>query len=291
MYKNGKPNYNEVIFTQEQLDDIRTMYEQKISSVKIGKKYHVGHHVILKALRNMGVEINQAKMVRKYSIDETFFDVIDAPEKAYILGLFYADGCNCADKSTITISLQEEDKTLLETIRVIMHSEKPLEYLDYSNKHDYGYHYKNQYRFIAFSKHLCSALSALGVVPNKSLITTFPDEVPLQLISHFIRGVYDGDGSVHRAIKNEHNHAITVTITATKMFCEGLKTVVEDTLGISGKIYDASCHNGITSVFTLSGRNISKIFLDWIYADATIYLSRKFELYLDYYDINKSLIT
>ncbi len=101
--------------------------------------------------------------------------------------------------------------------------------------------------------------------------------------------MYDGDGSVYMQCKNENNHAVTVTITATENFCIGLKNAVEKTLGISCHIYDASCHNGITRVFTLSGRNVAKIFLDWIYENPIIYMQRKYDRYLEYYNINNSL--
>lgn len=60
-------------------------------------------------------------------------------------------------------------------------------------------------------------------------------------------------------------------------------------LNIRGHIYDASCHNGITKVFTLSGVNVAKVFLDWMYKDATIFLQRKFDRYREYY-INESNI-
>lgn len=289
MYKNGKPNYNETVFDTDQQKDIISSYLSGESSVSIGKRYGTSHKPILKVLHANDIEVSQAKMVRKYNINKNFFDVIDTPEKAYVLGLFYSDGSNNPNKQTISLSMQEEDYELLEQVRLVLQSDKPLEYLDYSKKHDFGYHYKNQYRLLAFSKHICDSLTRIGVVKNKSLVIEFPDCIPKHLISHFVRGVYDGDGSVYRQIKNEHNHAITVTITATENFCIGLVAVVEKAIGIKCHIYDASCHNGITKVFTLSGRNVSKKFLDWIYKDSTICLQRKYNRYLEYYATDNSL--
>ena len=291
MYKNGKPNYNEIVFTEEQEKDIISSYLNGESSVKISKRYKIGSHKpILKVLHKNNVSVSQARLVRKYDLDESFFDNIDSQEKAYILGLLYSDGSNNPKKSTISISLQEEDKELLEQVRNLIKSEKPLEYLDYSNKHDFGYTYKNQYRLLLFSSHMCKSLVSLGVIPNKSLKLTFPVFLEEEYLRHFIRGVYDGDGSIHSSYRNDNNVPITVTITATENFCIGLKNVVSKELGISSGIYDASCHNGITKVFTLSGRNVSKKFLDWIYKDATIFLQRKFLRYLDYYNMDESLL-
>lgn len=289
MYVNGNIVYNEKVFSAEQQLDIINSYLNHESSVSIGKRYNVSHKPILKVLHRNGIEVSQAKTVRKYNVDEQFFDVIDTPEKAYVLGLLYSDGSNNPSKSTVSISLQKEDKELLEHVRLLLKSDKPLEYLDYSNKKDFGYTYKDQYRLLIFSKHICDAIEKLGVVKNKSLIIDFPSFISDELMPHFVRGVYDGDGSVYMQCKNDNNHAVTVTITATNNFCIGLKRVVEESLGIACHIYDASCHNGITKVFTLSGRNVAKKFLDWIYENPTIYLQRKYARYLEYYDINNSL--
>ena len=237
----------------------------------------------------MGVEVSQKKMVRKYNLNENYFDNIDTSNKAYIMGFLHSDGSNNINKSTISLSLQEEDREILEQIRNEIGSEKPLEYLDYTNKHDFGYTYKNQYRLIMFSSHMCNELNNKGITPNKSLTIGFPNWLTQDLISHYVRGVFDGDGSIYQAFRNENNKPITVTITATESFCEELKLLCKKIININACIYDASCHNGITKVFTLSGRNVCKKFLDWIYCDADLYLQRKFNRYCEYYNINNSL--
>lgn len=142
-YKNGKEVYNKKIFTLEELKDIKESYIKGESSVSIGKRYGISHKPILRELHNMGVDVDQKKSVRKYQLDEHYFDSIDTPNKAYILGFLHSDGSNFPDKSTISLSLQEEDIDILERIRKELKSEKPLEFLDYSNKHDFGYTYKN----------------------------------------------------------------------------------------------------------------------------------------------------
>lgn len=290
MDKNGKPNYNEIVFTDSQKKEIIDLYNNGVSSVKIGKIYGVSHKPILKVLHANGVEVDQKKFVRKYQVDESFFDYIDTPEKAYVLGVLYSDGSNNPNKSTVSLSLQEEDYALLEQINVLLKSDKPLEYLDYSNKHDFGYHYKNQYRLLVFSHHMCTRLVELGVVPNKSLKLSFPTFLNDNLIRHFIRGVYDGDGSIYQFYRNPNNIPITVTITCTKDFCIGLNETVMRHIGVKGGIYESSCKNGITKVYSLCGRNVTKKFLDWIYEGSTICLERKYNRYLEYFGMNNSLV-
>ena len=211
-----------------------------------------------------------------------FFDKIDNQDKAYILGFLYADGCNYKPKQTVSMSLQEEDFDILEKIRVCMGNEHPLEYIDYSNKHDFGYTYKNQYRMLIFSKHMCDSLDNIGMTPNKSLTLEFP-MIDKELYRHFIRGYFDGDGSVYQSFVNENNKPVTLTITSTLLFLEKIKQIISDELGIYAGIYDASNHNGITKVLSMS-TEASNIFLDWLYLDANLYMQRKYDRYIKYFN-------
>jgi hypothetical protein len=277
-----KKNYKKYIFTEEQKDLVVKLYNELGSSVDVGKLFNVGHKVVTKVLEEKGIKRTAAKK-RQYKINECYFDEIDTPNKAYILGFLYADGCNCMSKGTITMSLEEGDRDVLERIRHEIDSERPLEFLDYSNKHDFGYTYHNQYRLLLFSSHMCQSLQSHGMVPNKSLVLKFPtlDE---KLVPHFIRGYFDGDGCVCQG-KRETN--FLATITSTNDFCIKLKEIVEHVIGINCYIYDASNHNGITKVFTTSGRLQVKSFLDWIYKDADMFLERKYNRYIQYFYNNE----
>lgn len=270
--------------TQEQKDKIKDLYLSGMSSTKIGKMFGCTHKPILAILEEFGIQRDQKKLVRKYKLNEHYFDVIDTPNKAYILGLLHADGCNKMDKSTISIGLQESDKDLLEQIRLEMGSEKPLRYIDNSNKHTFGYTYENMYELNMFSKYMCQQLADKGIVPNKSLVIGFPEWLDDNLISHYIRGVFDGDGSICKS-----KNTIHINIVGTDSFCQSLKLICNEILNINSSIYDASCHNGITKQFAIHSKEQIKIFLDWIYKDAEIYLQRKYDRYCEYYNINNSL--
>lgn len=158
----------------DEKDKICNLYLDGFSTVKIGKMYGVGNKSIASVLSDRGIERDRSLSTRIYHLDEHYFDVLDTPNKCYIFGFLLSDGSNNRNKSTVTISLQEEDREILERMRLELNSDKPLEYLDYSNKHDFGYNYKNQYRLLFFSTKLCNALSSHGLMPNKSLILEFP---------------------------------------------------------------------------------------------------------------------
>lgn len=272
--------------TQEQKDEIVKLYIDGNSCTTIAKKYTCSHHVILDILEQQGIPRDAKRFHRKYQLNEHYFDVIDTPNKAYILGLLHADGCNKMDKGTVSIALQESDKDLLETIRLEIESEKPLRFIDNSNKHTFGYTYENMYELQMFSVHMCEQLADKGIVPNKSLVIGFPDWLDDNLISHYVRGVFDGDGCICRP---SSSNTVITSIVATDSFCQSLKEICIDKLNINPNIYDTRCHNGITKSISFGGRDKSKIFLDWIYQGAEIFLQRKYDRYCKYYNINNSL--
>ena len=264
-----------IIFSESEEKDICNMYLSGMSSVKIGQVFNCNHKTIAKVLEKNSID-RIGVGLRKYKLNEHYFDYIDTPNKAYILGFFYADGSNNEDKQTISMSLQEEDKYILEVIRQEINSEKPLEFLDYSNKHDGGYNYKNQYRLLMFSKHMSQVLHDKGMPQNKSLILQWPMFLKDDLISHFLRGYIDGDGHLRKV-----GHFIS--LVSTEAFCNLAKEHIENRLEIKCKIVDAPCHNGITRQLIISKKENTKPFLDYIYQDAEIYLQRKYQIYCEKY--------
>lgn len=220
-----------------------------------------------------------ARKYPKYLINEYFFDVIDTQEKAYVLGLLYADGCNCSNSTRINLSLQEGDKQILEDITNLIQPTKPLRFVDLSNRVNapgFGIS-KNQYSLEINSRHMSDRLTDLGCTPCKTLTLQFPtsEQVPNHLIRHFIRGYFDGDGG----------------ISGTKpiMYFEGmedfnlqLQEVLIRELGFS-KTKMFRRREGCKSVsMQYCGRFQVPRFANWIYEDCTICLKRKRDKFLTY---------
>ena len=281
---NKKPKYNEIIFTEEQKQEIIDMYTNHgCSTVLIGKEFGVSHKTIARLLEKNGIARSYVGN-RRYHFDEHYFDFIDTPNKAYILGLLYADGYNSVDKWTIRIQLQYTDKEILELIKKELKLEKPLKFVKCSNKvASNGFISKDMYSLEFYSKHMCKTLERLGMVQNKSLVLEFPDFLDKDLYSHFIRGYYDGDGSLCNHFTKKGWFQSLLTITSTNNFCTRCLDIIREYSGISGGgIYDSSGHNGITKVLSISGTNQTKAVLDWLYTDAELFLRRKYDLYIDF---------
>lgn len=233
---------------------------------------------ISRFLKRSGIKIknNRSELSRKYSINEHYFDIIDTEDKAYFLGLLYADGCNYEKENSISINLQERDVDILNKMNIAMENSKPLCKIIYDKVHP---KWSNQYKISIYSKHMSSTLSALGCVGCKSLILQFPKEhiVPRNLIRHFIRGYFDGDGSfgVYSHGKQK-NKTLSIGIASTLMFCSRIKEILQE-LNINSHIY--SPPNKETKILKLSSKS-AKSFLNWIYYDSTVSLDRKYSAFL-----------
>lgn len=226
----------------------------------------------------------------KYNINQYYFDNLRDADAIYIIGFLYADGCN-QHKREVIMSLEENDGYILEEINNKIQNEFPIRFVDYSNKHDFGYNYKNQYTLSIYNRRIGEVLNLLGFTPRKSLSLTFPKWLHPSMYPSFINGVFDGDGSIFKHNSDgKINGNISLTITSTESFCKALTDISAQYIGINSHIYDASCHNGITKVYNITGYNVCKKFLDWMYKERTFFLKRKYKRYCDYYNIDNSVI-
>ena len=117
----------------------------------------------------------------------------------------------------------------------------------------------------------------LGCIPNKSLILKFPNEkqLPKNLLKHFIRGYFDGDGYI-----SKNNKPITINILGTKEFLLKLCEIINiDKNKVKNKTLNKN-----TYYIEINGKN-ARNFCNFIYRDSNIFLNRKKELY-NYY-LNK----
>lgn len=258
---------------------------RKMSTVQLGQLYGVGNKCIAVVLKERDIQRCSQEFNRQYSVDEHYFDAIDNSNKAYCFGLIAADGNVNFNKRTISICLEECDKEILELVNKEIKNSKPIDFIDYSNKHDFGYTYKNQYCLRIFSTHMCNTLISQGIAERKSYHFQFP-KLDTDLLSHFVRGYFDGNGSM--GFRNVTNYMakskgcrLSLSITSTFEFCNSLSDLLLS-LGIYSKVAEASNKNGITAALYISKIKDINLFLEWMYKDANIYLKRKHDIYLQY---------
>lgn len=224
---------------------------------------------------------------RKHFFDEQYFDIINTEEKAYWLGFLYADGANCDKGKNVSLSVSEVDAYMLERLKQNIGSDHKI-YIKLSS----GFKGKPIHMLLLNSVYLCDSLARQGCIPRKSLTLKFPtvEQVPVDLLRHFVRGYFDGDGSFcSRVTKNKTSLKGEVSIVSSEMFCEKMKEVLNQLFSIGGYIKTHTCPSGQeTFYFVLNGGNQVIQFMDWIYKDATIFLDRKREKYRQFL-INRNI--
>ena len=141
----------------------------------------------------------------RWTEDESVFQGLSlTPDEAYLIGLIYTDGSLTFDKHSgrWRITIASKDKVLMEQLRARMTPSKKL------------YRNRGCYYIVTNNRNDINFLVSIGLHANKSYTIQVP-WLPRHLQSHFVRGVFDGDGSVFRSkttFKGKTYNYIGVTI-------------------------------------------------------------------------------
>jgi hypothetical protein len=226
-------------------------------------KYNIARQTVRAFAKRIGAHKGNTIKLKKYSLDVNYFKSIDTINKAYILGFIYADGCNT--RRGLQIGLHEKDKEVLEFIKKELNADNALTYIKPFKK---GWSYKWDLRIS--SKELSNDLTEKGCPPAKSLIVKFPDFIDDNLMPHFIRGYFDGDGCITICDKGYGRLYFTC---GSKDFIEGLRNYFYKQTGHLLPLYDKNCYSLMTS------KQVAvKSIINLMYTDSTFSMQRKHQI-------------
>lgn len=284
MYR-GK--HGRIMFEEKDIEQLKTLYEGGHSQVSISKIMGVNHNRIREIMKENKIRVRtDREQALQYKCNENFFDVIDTEQKAYWLGFIYADGYIVAKRKhnsrKLGIAISEKDVELLKRFKKDIESTHPIgKYESTASSFEGSYPYV---RVIISSSKIAEDLFRLGVFEQKTEKIQFPTEnqVPKRLIHHFIRGYFDGDGSISQYQKKS---AFTISFCGTREFLDGLQNYFGTSLKLD-KRHDNNVNN--YSLGIGGNRQVEEI-LDDIYKDATVFLMRKHNRYIDLKEQNKKM--
>lgn len=229
------------------------------------------------------IELKSSKMGLKkspYSCDYYYFETIDTEEKAYWLGFLTSDGWINKSKKTnagvIGIELQYCDIGHLKKFnKSILGNYQITDRWRSCNLSENKEKKHHSCCIRIFSSVMYNSLKNLGFANNKSYDFHIPT-IPQNLIRHYIRGYFDGDGCFCFTNKS---FGISFVTASLPLYEDLLKILKE----VSIITYNSSYINEFGTV--MYRPEIYKFedkikFLDWIYKDSTIYLDRKYKKYL-----------
>lgn len=254
----------------------------------IGKIYGVSRVAVYTRLKKHGIQQRSKSEARleaqkQGKLPQEFFDINESffsnwsPEMAYVLGLIITDGC--VSKAG-TVSLCLNDKELLEKVKKVMGAEHKIG----ASKHQKGLYY---FRFSR--EKLAKDLEKLCVVPRKSLIVKFP-EVPKEYLSDFIRGVFDGDGSVFFDRRRLNFPLRAKFMSSSEDFIVKLQATLEELGMPKMTIYKQKTKNGWSYMFIYAHKDSMALFnLLYNNAKSALYLERKHKRFLEGLDLSRGL--
>lgn len=241
--------------------EILSLYENKVGT----------ENTIMSIVKEVGINRPRGIIC---DADVDYFETIDTEAKAYYLGLMLTDGNvhkikRNTEQYRIQIALQSQDRDILERFKKELHS---------SNK---IIHYQKDKRdeciFGIQSVKMAYDLSKQGITPNKTFIAELNYNIPPDLFRHYIRGIFDGDGTVYYS--NEHLHF--GFYGTHKLVTQVQDWLIEQINLTRHKITDKET----VSFTTYQKRKDIENFYNLIYTDASFYLKRKkekFDNYLNY---------
>lgn len=200
-------------YSMEREEVVKMYTEEGVGINTVGKKFNVSPRFVLKHARKAGVMRTNEDY--QYNLNIDYFKQIDTRNKAYVLGIMYADG-NVTDNHDIRLSLTEKDKNILDKIKEDMGYDGPLQYCDNAKR---KYKTKPCYTLSIKRVKMAKDLIKLGCMPNKTWEARFPGEgiLPPEFIADFCRGYWDGDGHVSKDEK-------TLAVIGNKFFISEMIT-------------------------------------------------------------------
>lgn len=131
--------------------------------------------------------------LRRIRFNESFFSSLDSQASAYFLGLLFADGCVAKRANTVEITLAEPDDHVL---RDFVHSIEGHGCQIRPRRRDDRV--KTFHRLTLCSKTMADSLIAWGMGPGSKSAMQLNRPIPVELVGHFVRGFWDGDGHIGR---------------------------------------------------------------------------------------------
>ena len=243
-------------------EKIKSLYfDNGMSTEEIAKICGTSRGNIWEHLKKMKCTLRTSPEAHKiYTLNDKFFEEMNSPIHYYWFGFLMADGYNNEKKRVVALRLSGVDTSHILKFQESISTNAPVkEFI--SNSRLFG-------MLDICSKKLSEDLAKLGCVQAKTKILTFPT-VPDIYQKDFIRGYFDGDGSICQS-----KTASCMDIAGTKEFLLDCQKILMRECALN-----LTKLNPVSSIFTLRyGGNIQlKRIYDYFYYPGCIKLDRKYD--------------
>ena len=265
-----KPRVMSKPFSEEQIEDILTRYQNKEPAQRLAKEYGVTINRIKSIVVSNGVFWDNLptnyKLKSGCQINRECFKNFDSEKELYFFGLLLADGCLVKNTNSIQIALQTKDVSILKEFSNFLNLNRSPKQLTRQNGYSLNF----------ADKVIADTLRSVGLESAKSLNEKLPSFYLEDCVDmrHFWRGFVDGDGSVmsllsYRARGVRLIGTLELT-TAFEKFCRKFANTSEKEC-IQNKKVNKNCYE-----LSYTGIDASAI-ANLLYSDCSVSLDRKQE--------------
>lgn len=248
------------------IDIMASLYLSGSSCKKIGESIGKSYAYVYYKLLDYEVSIRKRK---KYICNEDYFEIIDTEEKGYWVGFLAADGSVSSKKNVISLGLHSKDRGIIEKFKKALEATNLID--DRIGRKRSGYKTISRIsRLRIRSAKMKEDLINKGVVPRKSLILEPPKNIPKRFYRDWVRGYFDGDGSVWI---NRGKYPV-VGITGTKEVLEFIREAIG--------CYSSIRRRGNVYTYRLKARKKVERFFHVLYDNSTLYMERKYSRFIEY---------
>lgn len=248
------------------------LYNNGIGTNEIALRFDICRATVRSILKRNDIAVRKnLPWKNKYNIH--FFDTF-TPASCYWAGFIAADGNIHSNRDTLSIKLANAD---------YRHLEKFAAAIEYTG----SVKQNNLYCYIDVNgKWFVDSLrDNFNIVPNKSLILEPPIKIPNNLIWHYIRGYFDGDGCI-----TQSNGKLHVSFASgSNKILEYIRDVIYNN-GIkvrktkNNNTEKSLIQNITINYFCENALNILKLLYNE--SNENIYLDRKYKKFLEFYKRN-----
>ena len=180
----------------------------------------------------------------------------------YLAGWIMSDGHNAGDRWVITQNI--DDSAVLYEIQKMAGGQMSEQK---RSKENGAFSNTTMVRLTKCGQKECQSLLEWGVpIGKKSLTVSFPGNKKDREIWLYLRGVFEGDGSISG--EGEFERHPRVQVLSNRKWCEACRQFLEGK-GISSFLHDDKRHPGMTSI-VIRRRNSVFNFMEQIYRDKTV---------------------
>ena len=234
--------------------------------------------------------LERASVYSKRDVRQNFFKDIQTEIQAYLLGFYVADGSLNRKRNTIRIKVTESDKAIVDLFAKFISPDArnvvngAFDMIGTSGKE---IHVKNSAQVDITCKAIADSLEDLGYGERKTYLNLHLPKLSDDLLKHFIRGYFDGDGCFtwHAKAPNIKNREKNWRVHGAFSWVSKTRTLLDELCEHLNK-FNVICNvnsKGKTA-FVLSGSSKESIknLFNYLYSDCNFYFSRKYNKFNKY---------